>query len=148
MAVIMMAASLFVSHGAQAHLRHTHPRLIIVVDISAHEMQVSLDGVQRYVWRVATAMSGYKTPRGVFRIHLMDSKHTSSKYSYWNSRLQKDLPAPMPYSLFFSGNVAIHGGTLRKGSHGCIHLGLHHAITLFYLVERVGRRRVRVVVHR
>ena len=70
----------------------------IQVDISAQTMHVNADGVI-YDWRVSTAKRGHWTPRGHFRPQSLDATHHSKKYH----------GAPMPHSIFFSGDYAIHG---------------------------------------
>ena len=59
----------------------------------------------------------------------------------------------MPYSIFYSGNYAIHGtnqiGKLgRPASAGCVRLHPDNAAILFNLAQREGLKNVRVVVHR
>lgn len=51
--------------------------------------------------------------------------------------------APMPHSIFFHGQYAIHGtnavGKLgRPASHGCVRISPAHAATLFAMVQRQG----------
>jgi lipoprotein-anchoring transpeptidase ErfK/SrfK len=70
-----------------------------------------------YDWRVSTARSGYRTPRGTYRPYLLLRTHYSHKYDM----------SPMPYSIFFAGGYAIHGtystaSLGRPASHGCIRL--------------------------
>ena len=57
----------------------------------------------------------------------------------------------MPYSIFYSGNFAIHGTTAisRLGgpaSHGCIRLHPANAAVLFSLVQQQGLGNTRVQV--
>ena len=53
--------------------------------------------------------------------------------------------APMPHSIFFYGQYAIHGTTAvgnlgHVASHGCIRIAPENAATLFTLVSREGAR--------
>ena len=57
--------------------------------------------------------------------------------------------APMPHSIFFHGQYAIHGtmavGNLgRPASHGCVRISPANAATLFAMVERQGAE-IRIV---
>lgn len=59
--------------------------------------------------------------------------HYSSRYNN----------APMPYSIFYSGNFAIHGTNHvdklgRPASKGCVRLHPDQAQRLFYMVKEVG----------
>ncbi len=108
------------------------------VDISvskvSQKMTVSLDGVPTYVWLVSTGGGKYDTPTGTYKIFRLEKDHFSKE---WDD-------APMPYSMFFTGQGhAIHGsyhiarlGT--KASHGCVRLAPENAATLFSLVQKAG----------
>jgi lipoprotein-anchoring transpeptidase ErfK/SrfK len=108
------------------------------VDISvskvSQKMTVSLDGVKTYVWLVSTGGGQYDTPSGNYKIFRMEKEHFSKE---WDD-------APMPYSMFFTGEGhAIHGsyhiarlGT--KASHGCVRLAPENAAILFGLVQKAG----------
>lgn len=70
-------------------------------------------------------------------------------------RLERELypktydDAPMPYSIFFSGGYAIHGGYGRMGrpaSRGCVRPTTSNAATLFRLVEARGASSTRIVI--
>ena len=57
--------------------------------------------------------------------------------------------APMPHSIFFYGQYAIHGTTAvgnlgHPASHGCVRLSPGNAATLFAMVERQGAE-IRIV---
>jgi lipoprotein-anchoring transpeptidase ErfK/SrfK len=104
-------------------------------------MAVSVDGVQRYTWRVSTGRPGYRTPAGVFHPQFMAAR--------WFSRVYYN--APMPHAIFFYGGFAIHGTyeTARLGapaSHGCVRLHPSNATTLFGLVQSEGMRKTTIVV--
>ncbi len=87
------------------------------VDISSKTMYVYENGKQLYKWRVNTAMRGYKTRTGNFGVLFIDIDHKSSKYPKPNGG------APMNYAIFYSGDYAIHQGSVTDaGSHGCIRL--------------------------
>jgi L,D-transpeptidase catalytic domain len=108
------------------------------VDISiskvSQKMTVKVDGAVEYVWLVSTGGGQYDTPSGNYRIFRMEKEHFSKE---WDD-------APMPYSMFFTGQGhAIHGsyhikrlGT--KASHGCVRLAPQNAAILFELVQKAG----------
>lgn len=84
----------------------------------------------------------YVTPSGVFAIDSMEVMHYSSKYNN----------APMPWTMFFNGGIAIHAATPsefkalgRKASHGCVRVHPANAKLLFDFVKNEGRGNV--VIH-
>ncbi len=108
--------------------------LLARIDLSDQDMTVFLDGKARYRWPVSTARQGKVTPRGLFYVQSMKRMHYSTLYNN----------APMPWSLFFSGNYAIHGTDQverlgRPASAGCIRLHPENAKTLYGLVLEHGR---------
>jgi len=120
--------------GAEVH---------IVVDKTTQSMTVSVDGAERYAWRVSTGMASYATPTGSFVPSRLAKRHYSRE---WDN-------APMPYSIFFTdAGHAIHGSraVTRLGSpasHGCVRLAPQNASTLFDLVmtEGLGNTRIEVI---
>ena len=94
---------------------------------------------ETYVWPISSGRAGHATPRGVFRPRALYAMVHSAKYGN----------APMPHSIFFYGQYAIHGTTAvgnlgRPASHGCIRLSPANAATLFAMVERQGAE-IRIV---
>jgi lipoprotein-anchoring transpeptidase ErfK/SrfK len=113
--------------------------VLISVDKASQRMDVSVDGVHRYTWPVSTGIRG--TPSGTYRPQSFDRYHRSSMYGN----------APMPYSIFYSGNFAIHGTTQisrlgGRASHGCIRLHPSNAAVLFSLVRQQSAS-TRIVIH-
>ena len=116
------------------------------VDISiskvSQKMTVKVDGATEYVWLVSTGGGQYDTPSGTYHIFRMEKEHFSKE---WDD-------APMPYSMFFTGQGhAIHGsyhiarlGT--KASHGCVRLAPDNAAILFDLVQKAGFKNSTVVI--
>lgn len=103
------------------------------VDISRQTMTVSMDGGQRYTWKVSTARPGKTTPRGRFTAKWLSKYHKSSLYNN----------APMPFSIFFNGNYAVHGTDQiaylgRPASAGCVRLHPDQAEILFKMTQTVG----------
>jgi lipoprotein-anchoring transpeptidase ErfK/SrfK len=115
--------------------------VVAKIDLSQQTMRVSVDGTQRYVWRVSTGKPGYRTPTGTFRPYRLARTYYSKKYDN----------APMPNSVFFLGGYAIHG-TYKTGSlgsavsHGCVRLAPGNAATLYSLVQKHGLGNARVIV--
>ena len=115
--------------------------VVVNVYISSQTMTVEVDGTLLYTWPVSTARAGYETPTGFFRpVRLA---------RVWHSTLYHN--APMPYSVFFSGNFAIHGtyetGRIgRPVSHGCVRLLTRDAAILFDLVRSYGFDQSQIVI--
>jgi len=109
----------------------------ISVDISLNRMTVHVGKEKRYTWDVATG-PGRSTRAGAFKVQSLDADHYSSIYN----------DEPMPHSIFYDGNRAIHG-TKKKldghKTHGCIALTRRNAKELFTLVSR-HRGKTRIIV--
>ena len=104
-------------------------------------MTVLLDHAPAHSWPVSTARAGKVTPTGLYSVQSMVPMHYSTLYDN----------APMPWSIFFSGNYAIHGTTQtdRLGtpaSAGCVRLHPDHARTLYDLVQFHGRDMTRIEI--
>jgi lipoprotein-anchoring transpeptidase ErfK/SrfK len=112
--------------------------VVIDVDKSSQRMSVSVDGAHLYSWAVSTGVHG--TPSGTYRPQSLSRNHRSALFG----------GAPMPYSIFYSGNFAIHGTphVSRLGgvaSHGCIRLHPSNAAILFSMVQRnTGGTRIHI----
>ena len=111
----------------------------IDVDLTSQTMHVRSGSGETYVWPISSGRRGYATPRGVFRPRALYLMVHSAKYGN----------APMPHSIFFYGQYAIHGtdavGHLgRPASHGCIRLAPGNAAVLFAMVQSQGAQ-VRIV---
>jgi len=116
-------------------------QLIAKVDVSEQTMRVYRNSKQIHKWRVSTARKGKYTLRGQWRGKMLSKNHKSSLYNN----------APMPYSIFYSGNFAIHGTNQtsrlgRPASAGCIRLDTGNARKLYAMTEAVGLRNLKVVV--
>ena len=116
-------------------------RIEAKVDISQQKMRVYKNGRLIHVWPVSTARRGKVTPTGTWTAKWFSKNHRSSRYNN----------APMPYSIFYSGNFAIHGTNQisrlgRPASAGCIRLHPSNARLLFNMAQRNGKRNFRVRV--
>jgi lipoprotein-anchoring transpeptidase ErfK/SrfK len=124
------------THSAQANIEAR-------INTTTQKMQVLVDGVQTYEWRVSTARKGYVTPKGEYKPQDMYKKYYSHKYH--NS--------PMPYAIFYNGGYAVHGTNAvaslgQPASHGCVRLDTANAATLFDLVSQHGRTNTKIVIVR
>jgi hypothetical protein len=111
----------------------------INIDLTSQMMTVHSGTGETYVWPISSGRAGYLTPRGVFRPRALYTMVHSAKYGN----------APMPHSIFFYGQYAIHGTTAvgslgRPASHGCVRLSPGNAATLFAMVQRQGAE-IRIV---
>jgi hypothetical protein len=142
MITTMPLARLFLvsSLSLGAALLPASANVLVKVDQSEQRMTVSIDGVQRFSWPVATGRAGYSTPNGSFRPNRMEEEHFSDEYE----------SAPMPHSIFFDEHGhAIHGSSEKLGrpaSHGCVRLSTAHAAELFSLIKREGMAKTRVEI--
>jgi lipoprotein-anchoring transpeptidase ErfK/SrfK len=121
----LVALSLTAAQAAEAKVR-------ILVDLGAQRMTVIKNGRETVVWKISSGRNGFETPTGRFIVQRMDADHFSDEYDQ----------APMPYSIFFSRGLAIHGteqgGLGRPASHGCVRLSTSHARELYSWVEEHG----------
>jgi L,D-transpeptidase-like protein len=105
----------------------------IDIDLSTQTMHVASRGGESYDWPISSGRAGHLTPRGRFRpIALYPMVH-SLKYDN----------APMPHSIFFLSQYAIHatnavGALGRPASHGCIRLSSANAAALYAMVQSQG----------
>lgn len=123
---ITLGAWLASAGGAAALVR-------VEVDLGGQTMRVAADSGASYQWPISSGRPGHATPRGDFRATALYPIVYSFKYGN----------EPMPYSIFFRGQYAIHGTYEvsllgRPASHGCIRLAPEAAATLFALVAREG----------
>jgi hypothetical protein len=114
----------------------------ITINKVSQKMTVKVDGETEYVWPVSTGARGYETPSGKYRPFRMEEDHFSKE---WDD-------APMPHSIFFTGQGhAIHGSLYvkslgRRASHGCVRLAPDNAAKLYSLVEKAGMKNTTVVL--
>jgi len=136
---VLFAVVLVCTGPAFAHNRDKP--LEIRIFKSTQTMRVVHNGTELYVWKVSTGELDSYTPTGVFGVQSMDADHISSKYEN----------TPMPSSIFYDRNWAIHGtlDTSRIGepaSMGCTHLEPENALILYELVEKIGKENVAIVI--
>ncbi|HEY8137360.1 MAG TPA: L,D-transpeptidase [Methylocystis sp.] len=104
----------------------------IRVDLGRQRITIVKNNEPPIVWKISSGRPGYETPTGRFIMQRMDADHFSDEYDQ----------APMPYAIFFSRGLAIHGSTQpglgRPASHGCVRLSVDHARDLYEWVEQYG----------
>ena len=105
----------------------------VVVDRGRQTVTATIDGTV-HQWRTSTGKFRTWTPPGTFGVQSMSKNHRSSLYR----------GAPMPFAIFFNGNIAIHGTMEvdrlgQPASHGCVRLHPTYAKLLFEAVSRHGR---------
>ncbi|NPD13612.1 L,D-transpeptidase [Xinfangfangia sp. D13-10-4-6] len=111
------------------------------VSVSQQMMEVWYHGEMIHEWPVSTARKGKITPRGSYKPQWLSKNHKSSLYNN----------APMPYSIFYSGNYAIHGTDQesklgRPASAGCVRLSRANAKILFAMVQQEGKSKMKVEI--
>jgi lipoprotein-anchoring transpeptidase ErfK/SrfK len=130
---LLVAMSVFALSGA------ARADIVVRVDKSSQRMSVIVNGEHRYTWAVSTGV--YGTPSGTFRPQSLARYHRSTIYNN----------APMPYSIFYDGNFAIHGTTHisqlgGRASKGCIRLHPSNAAILFAMVQKEGVGNTRISI--
>ena len=133
MAALAVAISMLASPG------DARADVLVRIDKSSQRMSVIVNGEHRHTWSVSTGI--YGTPSGSFRPQSLARHHRSTLYNN----------APMPYSIFYDGNFAIHGTThvSRLGgpaSRGCVRLHPANAAILFALVRTEGLGNTRISI--
>lgn len=111
------------------------------VSIAHQQMTVSYNGLPVHTWAVSTARRGKVTPVGSWKAKWLSKNHKSSLYDN----------APMPFSIFYNGNYAVHGTTSvsklgQPASAGCVRLHPDNAAILFEMARREGLDNVMIVV--
>jgi hypothetical protein len=103
------------------------------VDLTTQSMHVTSSSGESYNWPISSGRAGHLTPTGSYRPVALYRMVHSAKYDN----------APMPHSIFFRSQYAIHGTTSvgalgRPASHGCIRLAPENAAALYSLVQAEG----------
>jgi lipoprotein-anchoring transpeptidase ErfK/SrfK len=122
------------TEGLYAEIDDLNETIIAVVDKSDQKLHLYENGLKKHSWDVSTARKGKVTPTGTWNAQWLSKHHKSSIYNN----------APMPYSIFYNGNFAIHGtdqiGRLGTPvSSGCVRLHPENAAVLYAMVEQAGK---------
>ncbi len=129
--------------AALPHTTATASEIVAKVNLSQQRMEVLVDGVKKYSWRVSTGRDGYNTRSGSYQPFALTPYYFSKK---WNMAL--------PYLISIDDQgTAIHGTSQthnlgRTASHGCIRLDTANAATLYKLIETNGMASSQVIVVR
>lgn len=147
--LVMLAGAAVLAACQELEPAQTEPEvdeLRAVVDISDQTITVTRTyaaekKTEIHTWPVSTGRTGYETPLGTNRPFFLSRDHKSSLYD----------DAPMPWSVFFDGDVAVHGTTQisrlgRPASHGCVRVHPQNAETFFRMVLDVGKEHTLVTV--
>jgi len=122
-------------------LRTKRNHIVALIDLSSQKMKVYQGNKLKHQWSVSTARKGYSTPVGRYKPQSLEKMHYSRLYH--NS--------PMPYSVFFSGNYAIHGTSSisrlgRRASHGCVRLHPKNAKVLYSMIRKYGKNNTEIKI--
>ena len=129
----------FVIPNAKAQLAAVRIR----VDLTTQRLTVEGPEVNK-IFKISSGLAPkYGTPGSgkCFAPDFIEAMHYSSLYN----------KAPMPNSIFYNGNIAIHGTEAewllgKPASHGCIRLSKADAKTLYEVVKANGKSKASVCV--
>ena len=129
----------FVIPNAKAQLAVVRIR----VDLTTQRLTVEGPGVNK-VFKISSGLAPkYGTPGSgkCFAPDFIEAMHYSSLYN----------KAPMPNSIFYNGNIAIHGTEAewllgKPASHGCIRLSKANAKSLYDVVKANGKSNASICV--
>ena len=115
-------------------------RQVLCIDKTAKLLRYVLKGKVVQTLDVRFGVPGLETPTGSFRVWYKDRYATSGING-------PDAPrAPMPYALFFNGDIAVHysptfaasGYYPGGGSHGCVNVADLQGVSWLYDQIPVG----------
>lgn len=110
---------------------------VVCVSKKQQKMSYVVDGKVHFTREARFAMPGWDGPDGEFRIWYMNSDTVSKIFGE---------RTPMPYAIFYDGNVAIHYSQdfadkgYAGGSHGCSQLRDYQVAKWLYEQLKVGDR--------
>jgi lipoprotein-anchoring transpeptidase ErfK/SrfK len=115
----------------------------ITVDLSAQRLRYTAPGSSATFKISSGLMPEHGTPGSgrCYAPDFMEEMHYSSLYN----------KAPMPNSIFFNGNIALHATEAewklgQPASHGCIRLSKANARTLYGVVKAAGKANASICV--
>ncbi len=103
--------------------------------LSEQRLHLYVDGEKVDTWKISGGLRPGWTHTGTFRPQFLSKNHRSSIFG----------GAPMPYSIFYDRDWAVHGTTAVKrlgspASRGCVRLDPKNAAVLFNLVAKQGKK--------
>ena len=110
---------------------------VVCISKKQQKMSYVVDGKVHFTREARFAMPGWEGPDGEFRIWHMNSDTVSKIFGE---------RTPMPYAIFYDGNVAIHYSQdfadkgYEGGSHGCSQLRDYQVAKWLYEQLKVGDR--------
>ncbi|OGR62839.1 MAG: hypothetical protein A2X31_06935 [Elusimicrobia bacterium GWB2_63_22] len=115
----------------------------ITIDLSAQRLRYTAPGSSA-TFKISSGLPPEHGTPGSGRCFAPDFIETMHYSSLYNS-------APMPHSIFFNGNIALHGTEAewklgQPASHGCIRLSKANAQTLFGVVKAAGKANASICV--
>lgn len=132
-------AELFDAPPASTLVQALDPRCatgnVVCVSKNQQKMSYVVDGQVRFTREARFSRPGWDSPEGEFRIWHMDSNTVSKIFGE---------RTPMPYAMFYQGNVAIHYSQdfadrgYEGGSHGCSQLRDYQSAHWLFEQVRVG----------
>ncbi len=134
-------ADLFESPPASELTQELDPRCgsgkVVCISRQQRRMSYVVDGKVHFTREARFAMPGWESPEGEFHIWYMNSDTVSKIFGE---------RTPMPYAIFYQGNVAIHFSQdfadkgYESGSHGCSQLRDYQVAKWLYEQVKVGDR--------
>lgn len=110
------------------------PSSDVMENTSQPDIEIWLgEGVGRYGDREFKVLGGSKkhpSPTGAFKVEWKSRKWWSKQYD-----------ASMPYAVFYFKGSALHQGSMRSRSHGCIHL-TEETAKFLYKVGKADQTRI------
>ena len=132
-------ADLFDAPPASTLTQELHPRCaagkVVCVSKNQRKMSYVVDGKVHFTREARFSMPGWEGPDGEFRIWYMNSDTVSKIFGE---------RTPMPYAIFYQGNVAIHYSQdfadkgYEGGSHGCSQLRDYQVAKWLYEQLKIG----------
>ncbi len=134
-------AQLFDAPPASTLVQELDPRCtagkVVCISKGQRKMSYVVDGKVHFTREARFSMPGWDSPVGDFRIWYMNSDTVSKIFGE---------RTPMPYAIFYQGNVAIHYSQdfadkgYESGSHGCSQLRDYQVAKWLYEQLKVGDR--------
>ena len=132
-------ADLFDAPPASTLTQELHPRCaagkVVCVSKNQRKMPYVVDGKVHFTREARFSRPGWDSPEGEFRIWYMNSDTVSKIFGE---------RTPMPYAIFYQGNVAIHYSQdfadkgYEGGSHGCSQLRDYQVAKWLYEQLKIG----------
>ena len=134
-------AELFDAPPASTLVQELDPRCaagkVVCVSKNQRKMPYVVDGKVHFTREARFSRPGWDSPEGEFRIWYMNSDTVSKIFGE---------RTPMPYAIFYQGNVAIHYSQdfadkgYEGGSHGCSQLRDYQVAKWLYAQLKIGDR--------